>query len=86
MVFVVFFLFSLTTLASLSTNIWLSRWTDHAKKETLSINETSSSSSIDKIRGLTIYSILGCCQGNKYNLFLLLKIIFSDKMNQNKTL
>jgi len=84
MVLAVFFLFSLTTLASLSTNIWLAKWTDRTKNETLSSNKTSSS--ITKIHGITIYSILGCCQGNKYNLFLLLKTIFSDKMNQNKTL
>jgi hypothetical protein len=64
MVLVIFFGFCLTALASLSTNIWLSKWTDRSKKETISANETSSS--ISKIHGLTVYSILGCSQGNKF--------------------
>jgi hypothetical protein len=64
MVIIVVFCFCLTTLASLSTNIWLSKWTDQSKKETMSINETSSS--IYKVHGLAIYSILGLCQGNKF--------------------
>ncbi len=87
MVLIIFVLFSLTTLASLSTNIWLSRWTDHSKKETISINQTSSSSSIDRIHGLTVYSILGCCQGNQFkndissfrkNFFLIIQTFCSS--------
>jgi hypothetical protein len=67
MVLIIVFLFCLTALSSLSTNIWLSKWTDRSKKETLSTNQTlSSSSSMDKVYGLTIYSILGLCQGNKF--------------------
>ncbi|CAF1083600.1 unnamed protein product [Rotaria sordida] len=62
MVLLIFILFSLTTLTSLSTNIWLSRWTDRSKNETISTNDTSSSSSMSKIHGLTVYSILGFCQ------------------------
>jgi hypothetical protein len=65
MVLIVVLAFTLTSLSSLSTNIWLSKWADRSKKETLSSNNTSSSSSISKIHGITIYSILGCCQGNK---------------------
>jgi hypothetical protein len=64
MVSLVFLLFILTALASLSTNIWLSKWTDRSKKETLSSNHTSTSMS--KIHGLTIYTILGCSHGNKF--------------------
>jgi len=64
MIAIIFCLFFLTTLASLSTNLWLSKWTDRSKKEDpLSTNGTSSS--ISKIKGLTIYSILGCSQGKK---------------------
>ena len=65
MVLIIFTLFFLTATAALSKNIWLSKWTDQAKKQTMSTNETSSSSSISRIRGLTIYSTLGLCQGNK---------------------
>jgi len=78
MVAAVIFFFSLTSLASLSTNIWLAKWTDQTKKETISTNETSSSS-IDKVHGLAIYSILGCCQGKKFekiNFFFFKKTIF----------
>ncbi|CAF3640789.1 unnamed protein product [Rotaria sordida] len=67
MVLLIFILFSLTTLTSLSTNIWLSRWTDRSKNETISTNDTSSSS-MSKIHGLTVYSILGFCQGT-YMMF-----------------
>jgi len=58
-------LFSLTALSALSTNVWLSRWTDQSKKGTISMNQTSSS--IDRMHGLTVYSILGCCQGTHMN-------------------
>jgi len=86
MVAAVIFFFSLTSLASLSTNIWLAKWTDQTKKETISTNETSSSS-IDKVHGLAIYSILGCCQGKEFekmNFFFLKKNNFSDNNNINK--
>ena len=65
MVLLVFLFFTLTALASLSNNIWLSKWTDRSKKETLSSNHTSTSMS--KMHGLTIYSILGCSNGNKFS-------------------
>ncbi|CAF3925067.1 unnamed protein product [Rotaria sp. Silwood2] len=60
MVSFIFVLFLLTTISSLSTNVWLSRWTDRSKNVTISTNERSSS--ISKIHGLTVYSILGFCQ------------------------
>jgi hypothetical protein len=63
MVLLIFMLFFLAAVASLSTNIWLAKWTDQAKKEAVSNNETSST--ITKIRGLSIYSSLGIFQGNK---------------------
>ncbi|CAF0998002.1 unnamed protein product [Rotaria magnacalcarata] len=61
MVLFIFCLFSLTALSSLSTNVWLSRWTDRSKNESISANVTSGS--ISKLRGIAIYSILGLCQG-----------------------
>ncbi|CAM4856859.1 unnamed protein product [Rotaria socialis] len=60
MVLFIFCLFSLTALLSLSTNVWLSRWTDRSKNESMSANVTSGS--ISKLRGIAIYSILGLCQ------------------------
>ncbi|CAF0750239.1 unnamed protein product [Rotaria sp. Silwood1] len=60
MVLIICVLFSLTTLSSLSTNVWLSRWTDRSKNETVSTHDRSSS--ISKIHGITVYSILGLCQ------------------------
>jgi thioredoxin-related protein len=64
MVLATFFLFCLTILASASTNVWLSKWTDQSKKETISTNETSSS--ISNTHSLIVFSILGCSQGNKF--------------------
>jgi hypothetical protein len=57
-------LFCLTICVSLSTNIWLSKWTDKAKMEKLR-NNTSSS---NQIHDMNIYSALGIAQGNKVYL------------------
>ena len=63
MVLLVMFTFILNSTAALGTNIWLSRWADRSKKETLSSNSTTKP--ISKTHGLTVYTILGCSQGNK---------------------
>jgi hypothetical protein len=54
-------LFCLTICASVSTNIWLSKWTDRTKMEKMG-NKTSSS---NQIHNLNIYSALGIIQGTK---------------------
>jgi len=60
MVALVITLFCLTICASLSTNIWLSKWTDKRKGNIVK-NSTSSSSS--QIHDMNIYSALGIAQG-----------------------
>ncbi|CAM4943622.1 unnamed protein product [Rotaria socialis] len=60
MVGLVMIFFGLTICASLSTNIWLSKWTDTVKSKTLT-NNTSSRS--NQIYYMNIYSILGLIQG-----------------------
>ncbi|CAF3803663.1 unnamed protein product [Adineta steineri] len=79
MIIIVCVLFSLTTLASLSTNIWLSRWTDQSKKEA---NHTSPSMS--KIHGITIYSLLGLSQG--FIAFFMQLFIYFAAYAASKTL
>lgn len=64
MVFVVMCFFTISALTSLSTNIWLSKWTDQAKKSTITMNGTSVP--INQMHGLSIYSALGICQGKKF--------------------
>ncbi len=49
------FLFCLTICAAMSTNIWLSKWTDQAKG-----NNTSSR---HQIQDMNIYCALGLTQG-----------------------
>ncbi len=60
MISLIVVLFCLTVCASLSTNIWLSKWTDKAKMEKVK-NNTSSS---NQIHYMNIYSVLGIIQGN----------------------
>ncbi|CAF4534461.1 unnamed protein product [Rotaria magnacalcarata] len=60
MVGLIMIFFGLTICASLSTNIWLSKWTDTVKSKTLT-NNTSSRS--NQIYYMNIYSILGLIQG-----------------------
>lgn len=64
MVALIILFFCLTTGASLSASIWLSKWTDKAKSQIKS-NNTTSSSSNNQIRDMNIYSALGIVQGNK---------------------
>lgn len=45
----------------MSTNIWLSKWTDRSKSIT-STNRTREES-ISRVQGIAIYSALGGCQG-----------------------
>ncbi|CAF5196493.1 unnamed protein product, partial [Rotaria magnacalcarata] len=59
MVGLIMIFFGLTICASLSTNIWLSKWTDTVKSKTLT-NNTSSRS--NQIYYMNIYSILGLIQ------------------------
>ena len=54
-------LFCLTICVSLSTNIWLSKWTDKAKMETGENN--TSSSWTTQTDDMSIYSMLGITQG-----------------------
>ncbi len=54
-------LFCLTVSASLSANIWLSKWTDTANGTKVK-NNTSSN---HQIHNMIIYSALGIAQGNK---------------------
>jgi hypothetical protein len=61
MVTLIILFFCLTTFASLSANIWLSKWTDQAKIQVVR-NYTSSISS-SQIRNLNIYAVLGIAQG-----------------------
>ena len=65
MICVICVLFCCVAVAALSTNIWLSKWTDQAKQDA---NNTANSSA-NKIRGLAIYSALGCGQGKIYIQF-----------------
>ena len=65
MITLIIIFFILTLCASLSTNIWLSKWTDKVNKEIL-LNNTSSWSS--QIHSMNIYAILGIIFGN-YNGF-----------------
>ena len=53
----------LTICVSLSTNIWLSKWTDRAKIKTAENN--TSSLWISQIHDMSVYSALGIAQGNK---------------------
>lgn len=75
MVGFIFLCFCLNMLMALSTNIWLSKWTDDSKKEAMNNNTNSASRS--RVHGLVIYSILGVGQGKTYrskferNLFIL---------------
>jgi hypothetical protein len=62
MVALVVTLFCLTILTSLSTNIWLSKWTDKAKMKT-EVNNTSSST--NQIFNMNVYSAFGIAQGNQ---------------------
>jgi ABC-type multidrug transport system fused ATPase/permease subunit len=55
-------LFCLTICVSLSTNIWLSKWTDKGKMGT-GENTTSSSSWTTQTHDMSIYSVLGIAQG-----------------------
>lgn len=66
MVSAVFFMFTLTALSALGTNIWLSKWTDRSKNDTLSTNQTVSSK--NQVHNLIIYSTLGFCQGKNINI------------------
>jgi len=61
MVALIILLFCLTTSASLSANIWLSKWTDTTKSD-ISKNNTASSSK-NQIHNMNIYSILAMIQG-----------------------
>ncbi|CAF0918354.1 unnamed protein product [Adineta ricciae] len=66
--------------AALSTNIWLSKWTDQAKQDA---NNTAASSR-NKIHGLAIYSALGCSQG--FVSFLLQLFIYLAAYIASRTL
>jgi hypothetical protein len=66
MVALIVVFFCLALCASLSANIWLSRWTDKAKvKEEGNNTSSSSSSSGSQIFNMNIYSALGITQGNQ---------------------
>jgi len=65
MVALIVVFFCLTLCASLSTNIWLSKWTDKAKVKEEGNNTSSSSSSGSQIFNMNIYSALGIAQGNQ---------------------
>jgi hypothetical protein len=54
-------LFCLTICISLSTNIWLSKWTDKSKMKT----EGNNTSSTSQIFNMNVYSALGITQGNQ---------------------
>lgn len=53
-------LFCLTICVSLSTNIWLSKWTDKAKMGT---GDNQTSSWTTQTNDMSIYSVLGIAQG-----------------------
>lgn len=53
-------LFCLTICVSLSTNIWLSKWTDKAKMGT---GDNQTSSWTTQTKDMSIYSVLGIAQG-----------------------
>ncbi|CAF3642109.1 unnamed protein product [Adineta steineri] len=62
----IFVFFCLTVCASLSSNIWLSKWTDQVKQKNTTINNnnnTSSTSFNNQIHNMIIYSTLGITQG-----------------------
>ncbi len=61
MIALIILFFCLTTSASLSASIWLSKWTDKAKSQIRSNNTTSSLN--NQIRDMNIYSALGIIQG-----------------------
>jgi hypothetical protein len=69
MVILIFILFGLTTLSYMSTNIWLSKWTDNAK------SEAARNDSTGRVRGLAIYSGLGVLQGKIKESELMVTII-----------
>lgn len=71
---VIILFFCLTTIASLSASIWLSKWADKAKSQIRSNNTVSSSN--NQIRDMNIYSALGIVQGNKMHLDDLLQLSF----------
>ena len=58
-------LFLLTVCAALSTNIWLSKWTDESKGKP----EGNSTAWARQMRDMTIYSALGFSQGNRFVSF-----------------
>jgi hypothetical protein len=66
--------FCLTICAALSSNIWLSKWTDRAKVKAVA-NDTSSWNS--QIHDMNIYSALGIAQGNRVCLNKLFYSLFS---------
>ena len=66
--------FCLTTIASLSASIWLSKWADKAKSQIRSNNTVSSAN--NQIRDMNIYSVLGIVQGSEMHLDDLLQLSF----------
>ncbi len=62
MIALIAILFCLTISASLSTNIWLSKWTDKSKRITV---ENSTSSLTNQIFNMNIYAAFGIAQGKK---------------------
>jgi hypothetical protein len=62
MIGLVFTLFCLTICTSLSTNIWLSKWTDKSK---MKIEGNNTSSSTSQIFNMNVYSAFGIAQGNQ---------------------
>ncbi|UJR25517.1 hypothetical protein I4U23_006863 [Adineta vaga] len=80
MICIICILFCCSAVSTLGTNIWLAKWTDQAKQE---MNTTTSSSG-KKIHGLTIYSILGCCQG--FIAFLLQLFVYLAAYAASRTL
>jgi hypothetical protein len=61
MVALIIVFFCLTICASLTTNIWLSKWTDQAKMTRAGNITTSSSTS--QIFNMNIYAAFGLAQG-----------------------